>query len=259
MDRNIYCTSSDIIQLDGLNSTISSVNSSSYSSSDLTSSSDGSCTDLSSSFSSSEDPLSDIFCSAEDEDEHFEIPVVVNIFRDYSHNFPAPVWYEQVQKKKQFRIPVRKTIRRDSRLEKSCKLPVISVSNLRSLMPKVNSFIEDMHLRNIGVALLSEVWTKAQKKKDIFEIDRMLNMEGLKYISTPRPSAKRGGGAAIVAPIDKFSLEKLDILIPHNLEIVYGLLRPKNVTKGGISEIICVSFYCPPRSPKKSKLLDQEV
>ena len=84
----------------------------------------------------------------------------------------------------------------------------------------------------------------------------MLNMEGLKYISTPRPSAKRGGGAAIVAPISTFNLEKMDILIPHNLEFVYGMLRPKNVQKGGISEIICVSFYCPPKSRKKSKLLD---
>ena len=80
----------------------------------------------------------------------------------------------------------------------------------------------------------------------------MLHMEGLKYISTPRPSSKRGGGAAIVVPIDKFNLEKLDVLIPHNLEIVYRLLRPE----GGVSEIICVSFYCPPRSRKKTKLLD---
>ena len=42
-------------------------------------------------------------------------------------------------------------------------------------------------------------------------------MEGLKYISTPRLSTKRGGGAAIVVPVDKFSLEKLDVLITYNL------------------------------------------
>ena len=188
-------------------------------------------TDLSSSFSSSgEDPSDDCdsHSSAEEEDVYFEIPVIVNIFRDNCHNFPAPVWYEPVQNQKMPRIPVRKTIRRDNRLAKSSELPVIAVSNLRSLMPKVNNFVEDMHQRDIGVALLTEVWEKAQKKKHIFEIDRMLHMEGLKYISTPRPSAKRGGGAAIVAPIEKFNLEKLDIMIPHNLEIVYGLLRPKN-------------------------------
>ena len=239
MDRNIR----DIKQLDGLNSTISSVNSSSYASSELSSSSDEPGTELSSSFSSSEEESSINYSCIEDEDVHFEIPVIVNIFKDNVQNFPVPPWYEPVLRQNQFRIPVRKTIRRDCRLEKSTQLPVIAVSNLRSLMPKVNSFVEDMHQRDIGVALLTEVWEKAQKKKHIFQIDKMLHMEGLKYISTPRPSAKRGGGAAIVAPIEKFNLEKLEILIPHNLEVVYGLLRPKNVQKNGIPEIICVSFY----------------
>ena len=66
-------------------------------------------------------------------------------------------------------------------------------------------------------------------------------MEGLKYISS-----KRGGGAAIVADMKKFSLEKLEILIPYNLEIVWGLLRPKSDTlSSGVKELIVVSFYCP--------------
>ena len=80
-------------------------------------------------------------------------------------------------------------------------------------------------------------------------------MEGLKYISTHRPSTKRGGGAAIVAPVDKFSLEKLDVMIPHNLEICWGLLRPNDVTNATIRELIVVSFYSPPKSRKKNKLL----
>ena len=64
------------------------------------------------------------------------------------------------------------------------------------------------------------------------------------------------GGAANVVPVEKFNLEKIDILIPHNLEIVWGMLRPKSVTTSGIKEIIVVSFYSPPKSPKKSQLLD---
>jgi hypothetical protein len=83
-----------------------------------------------------------------------------------------------------------------------------------------------------------------------------MRMEGLKYISTTRPSTKRGGGAAIVVHMEKFSLEKLDILIPHNLEIVWGIMRPKDTISSGLREIIAVSFYCPPRSTKKNKLLD---
>ena len=87
----------------------------------------------------------------------------------------------------------------------------------------------------------------------------MLHMEGLKYVSTPRPSTKRGGGAAIVAPMDKFSLEKLDVIIPFNLEICWGMLRPKSVNNAMIKEIIVVSFYSPPKSNKKSKLIDHIV
>ena len=257
MDRNISSdVMSDIVQLDGLNSSISSVNSLSNSSVESSSSSDESETDLSSSSSLDEDDLDVSYPFSDVEDEQYEIPVIVNIFKYKTTTLQAPVWYEPAQIQKGNRIPVRKTIRRDNRLEKSCQLPVIAVSNLRSLMPKINNFVEDIKQRNIGLALLSEVWEKKQKKKHIFQIDRMLHMEGLKYISTPRPSSKRGGGAAIVVPISKFNLEKLDIMIPHNLEIVYGLLRPKTIEKGGVSEIICVSFYCPPRSPKKSKLLD---
>ena len=108
--------------------------------------------------------------------------------------------------------------------------------------------------REISVALCSEVWEKANCKKQQFEIEKMLQMEGLKYISTPR-TTKRGGGAAIVVNTEKFSLEKLQVNIPHKLEVVWGLMRPKKVTSK-IREIIICAFYSPPKSKKNSKLLD---
>ena len=83
-------------------------------------------------------------------------------------------------------------------------------------MPKVGNFIQDMKERDIGVSLLSEIWEKPGKRKHKFNIERMLHMDGFKYISTPRPPTRRGGGAAIVAPVEKFSLEKIDISIPNN-------------------------------------------
>ena len=135
-------------------------------------------------------------------------------------------------------------------------MPIIAVSNLRSLIPKIRNFAQDIHEREIGVGLLTEVWQKTDKKKHIFEIERLMHMEGLKYISTTRPSNKRGGGAAIIVDMEKFSLEKLGVSIPHNLEIVWSIMRPKVAISSGLKEIIVVSFYCPPRSTKKSKLLD---
>ena len=88
--------------------------------------------------------------------------------------------------------PVRKTLRRDNRLEKSIFLPVVAVANLRSLVPKIRNFSKDVTERGIGVGLLTEVWQKTDNKKHIFELEKMMKMEGIKYISTTRPSNKRG-------------------------------------------------------------------
>ena len=183
------------------------------------------------------------------------IEVIVNI-QFKSEVTQCPPWFDKRSQYYQERNPVRKTIKRSNKLVKSSNLPIISVSNLHSLMPKVRNFTLDMQERQIGCGLLSEVWEKKNKKKHKYEIERMLYMEGLKYISTPRPSAKRGGGAAIVAPIDKFLLEKLDIEIPNKLEVCWGMLRPKLSDNAMIKEIIVVSFYSPPKSNKKSKLID---
>ena len=80
-------------------------------------------------------------------------------------------------------------------------------------------------------------------------------MKGISYISTPRPGLKRGGGSAIAACPTKFSLVKLHIEIPKNLEVVWGLLRPLQII-GKIRKIIICSFYSPPRSKKKTILID---
>ena len=77
-------------------------------------------------------------------------------------------------------------------------LPIISVSNMRSLTPKLNNFKNDMIEREISVALLSEVWEKKSCKKQQFEVQKMLQMEGLKYISTPR-TTKRGVGLPLLS------------------------------------------------------------
>ena len=83
-------------------------------------------------------------------------------------------------------------------------------------------------------------------------------MKGLKYISTPRGRHKRGGGAALVANISKFDLDKIATPIPKPLEVVWGLLRPKQKSVS-IRKIICCAFYSPPQSKNKGKLLDHII
>ena len=86
--------------------------------------------------------------------------------------------------------------------------------------------------RGISVSLCSEIREKANCKKQKAEIEEMLQMEGLKYISTPR-TTKRGGGAAIIVNIEHFTLDKIEITIPYKLEVIWGLMRPKIVSPKG--------------------------
>ena len=146
------------------------------------------------------------------------------------------------------RLPTaRKTIRRDNKVLQAATLPKISNYNMRSLLPKIENFGMDMKDRNCSLSFLTEVWEKSESKKHQFKIEELLELKGLKYISTPRPGARRGGGAAIVANTENFSISKLNVPIPCNLEVVWGLMRPVEIT-GKITKILVCCFYCPPRA-----------
>ena len=84
----------------------------------------------------------------------------------------------------------------------------------------------------------------------------MLETEGLKYISTPRPSG--WGGAAIIVNQENFHLEKLNIFIPHNLEVVWGLVICKS-EDAKFKQILVCSFYSAPRTKNNLKLTDHLV
>ena len=134
-------------------------------------------------------------------------------------------------------------------------LPVVSVCNLRSLFPKIDNFKNDMFERQVDVSLCSEVWEKAESKRHKDEIEKMLEIDGLKYFSTTRPRGKRGGGAAIIINTENFKVDKLDVNIPHRLEIVWALARPKH-EDAQFKVIILCSFYSPPRSRLRNQLKD---
>ena len=83
----------------------------------------------------------------------------------------------------------------------------------------------------------------------------------MNYISTTRSPNAKGvcyGGAAIVVNQEKFSVEKLNIHVPNNLEVIWGLLRPKNPSAKFKRMIIC-SFYSPPNKQRNTKMVDHIV
>ena len=85
-------------------------------------------------------------------------------------------------------------------------------------MQKIGNFGSDMQDRNCGISFLTEVWEKSENRKHQFKIEELFEMKGMKYISTPRPGARRGGGAALVVNTETFTISKLNnISLPGNL------------------------------------------
>ena len=83
-------------------------------------------------------------------------------------------------------------------------LPAIASYNMRSIFPKLGQLKIDLIERDISLGFFCEIWQKAENKNHAYEIEKMLESEGLQYISTPRP---RGwGGAAIIVNQERFKL-----------------------------------------------------
>ena len=162
-------------------------------------------------------------------------------------NRPAP-------KPKEKRIPVRKTLRRDNRGELSLHLPNMAVYNHRSIWKKLKNFCIEFHELSMGIAFHSEVWEKKESKKHKYKIDEMLEMENIDYISTARPN-RRGGGCAITCNNTLFHMKEVKVDNPDNLEVTFATLRPKDENSPQFVVILC-ALYSPPRSRKKSKLVD---
>ena len=118
------------------------------------------------------------------------------------------------------------TAKRDNRCILASKLPTIFVTNHRSFFPKYRNFVEVMHTLDLTLGLHSEIWEDKEKKDHQDKVEEARELEGINYISNSRPD-RRGGGAAISLICDNFTLTKLDVLVPKNLEVVWGLVRPK--------------------------------
>ena len=151
------------------------------------------------------------------------------------------------------RNPVRRTVQRSNKLVDALSAPLISLYNVRSAWSKWDSIAEDIDMRSTDMCILTEVWQKKENKRHQKCIESMLEMRGIKYVSTPRPGAKRGGGVALACSEERFTMSKLNIHIPKPLEACFALVKPRCPTGKSDKYIFC-SFYSPPRSRSNNKL-----
>ena len=193
--------------------------------------------------------LNSSVCSSDQES------ICVDAFDMSSQSIPTQVGYRPMKVIYERPLSYKRLIRRDNKNVQALTLPRITNYNIRALFPKISNFALDMKERESDLSFITEVWEKKEKKKHQLRLEELLEIHGIKYISTPRPGAQRGGGAAIAVRLEHFSISKLNIPLPRCVEVVWGLLKPKIVT-GKIKTIIVCCFYSPPRSRKNQVLID---
>ena len=128
-------------------------------------------------------------------------------------------------------------------------------------MPKINSLKTDILKRNVDLAFLQEIWEQSENEYHIHEIETMLEIDGLIYISNPRKPNRNNvshGGTAVIINSFKFTGKKLDISVPSSLEVVWCLVKPKQ-SSAKFKEIVACSFYSPPDKNKNTQLADYLV
>ena len=118
----------------------------------------------------------------------------------------------------------------------------------------MNSLCSELDNLDIGLGLHSEVWEKKEKKAHKNKIEEMVQIHGLSYISTPRPG-RRGGGSAITCNDNNYIIKEVALDNPSNLEVTFATLRPKSDLSPKFMIIVC-ALYSPPRSRKKSLMVD---
>ena len=248
IDASVISPAKRIYQLDGNASDSSSLSDESSINYDDVQSINDVFDDQSSVSDSNHDQSSDDDCDNQSEDSQYSEDLEIRI----------PSWYDEPYWDRSRLPSVLIPANQKSRAAIGMNLPVFSVANMRSLMPKVNSFADDVLERDIDLAFLGEIWEKVGDKSHLNKIERLLEIKGIKYISTPRRTLKRGGGAALAVNMQKFQLEKIDLCIPRKLEVCWGIVRPKQPSSQ-IRKIICCSFYSPPRDRNRSLLMDHIV
>ena len=129
-------------------------------------------------------------------------------------------------------------------------------------MPKIHNLRTDIKERKVDVAFLQEIWEQSDNSDHNQEIEEMLELDGLQYVSKPRPKNHKGtsyGGVAIVVDNENFSCKKIDnVPLQSKLEIIWCLIKPKDPS-ARFKNIIACSFYSAPGKGKNTQLADHII
>ena len=121
-------------------------------------------------------------------------------------------------------LPTRKTIIRNNRNAITHFLPIVGVYNHRSIWNKLDNYILKMEGTEQGISLHNKVWGNKEDKKHQHKLEDMFEISGISYVSTPRPG-RRGGNSAISCNNKLFSIKKVTIENPLDLEVTFAIVK----------------------------------
>ena len=105
----------------------------------------------------------------------------------------------------------------------SSNLPLCILLNARSIYNKQNNLTDLLHQLGPDVCLISETFERERKK-----IETIIKSKHFKTISNYRKNRAPGGGCAIIFNEERFSVKKLEIHVPDEIESCWALLVPKS-------------------------------
>ena len=87
-----------------------------------------------------------------------------------SNNIPVITFTTRVNRPEIRDAPqILRQVHRNPRVNASSSLPVVAVANVRSLLPKLNSFIKKVENESITLCLICEIWEQKGKRNRYFQ------------------------------------------------------------------------------------------
>ena len=137
----------------------------------------------------------------------------------------------------------------------SSYLPLCLLFNARSIFNKSDNLSDLLQQIGPDICIISETFERERKR-----LDSVLNSRQFKSISYYRKNRAPGGGCAIIYNENRFSVLKLDITAPEEIESCWALFTPKcqdNNLK--VKRIAVGSYYISPRSRHKQETIDHII
>ena len=152
--------------------------------------------------------------------------------------------------------PVRKTLKRNSKVINALELPKVMNINPRSIYNKAEEFCLLLDMYESDVIFMSESWDRKDKP-----LDEIIKKEHFRIIKNIVQRDFKGGKPALFINEEKYYVKPLcpePLTVPIGVEAVWALITPKSKsTRSHFNNIaLCSIYYRGPKSTQKDDLFD---